>query len=603
MKHSLSPLLRRAFYVLPAALMLCSCVDSSVDYGDVDMKVKLNVDGLKVKFGNTERIKLVDLLKPEGNIKTDANGLYYLVETGQTHLDFTIKKASSEIEVNQLNVGYNFGNDIWKHLLSQLTDAQKALLATTGYDVPANTNPDYTAFEDGKDFDFNLSWSDEVKQVSSIGLDNVTFNLKLKLQDDVATHFAIYGLKNLKITLPSYIKSNSVHYKDGIYTLPNRTIVEGLREIDLGNIVVDRLAFAKALTSHQVPAEKFGLKGELAMGVKTPFHVSGDKAPKATIALLVTVNGKNKDVVTAKTVTGVFSPSIAPKIDPIQVKAQVPDFLSGDDVALKVDQLTLRFDADMTDVPAAVVLQKGKLTAQAGGKHTEVQLAPEGVRLEKGRKNVVYFYQGEQPYDTETAPADARKSVVKDFGRLIETIPDVVNVRLNDGAVRLAGEEVTLEFGRQYRAQSSYKMLVPFAFSQGLKVDYTDETSDIDMDMDDVTSSNLAIAVTADVLTNIPLSLKARLIPLDEKGNVIAGITVSEVDIKGALDGNVVTRPITLTLKADHPKSLQLIKRFKFSIKASADEVHKAQTLRSDQYLQIQNAKLNFGGAVIADFN
>ena len=173
MKHSLSPLLRRAFYVLPAALMLCSCVDSSVDYGDVDMKVKLNVDGLKVKFGNTERIKLVDLLKPEGNIKTDANGLYYLVETGQTHLDFTIKKASSEIEVNQLNVGYNFGNDIWKHLLSQLTDAQKALLATTGYDVPANTNPDYTAFEDGKDFDFNLSWSDEVKQVSSIGLGNV----------------------------------------------------------------------------------------------------------------------------------------------------------------------------------------------------------------------------------------------------------------------------------------------------------------------------------------------------------------------------------------------------------------------------------------------
>ena len=84
---------------------------------------------------------------------------------------------------------------------------------------------------------------------------------------------------------------------------------------------------------------------------------------------------------------------------------------------------------------------------------------------------------------------------------------------------------------------------------------------------------------------------------------MIAGITVSEVDIKGAPDGNVVTRPITLTLKANHPKSLQLIKRFKFSVKASADEVNKAQTLRSDQYLQIQNAKLNFGGAVIADFN
>ena len=44
---------------------------------------------------------------------------------------------------------------------------------------------------------------------------------------------------------------------------------------------------------------------------------------------------------------------------------QVPDFLQGDDVALKVDRMTLRFDADMTNIPASVVLKKGKLTSQA----------------------------------------------------------------------------------------------------------------------------------------------------------------------------------------------------------------------------------------------
>ena len=107
----------------------------------------------------------------------------------------------------------------------------------------------------------------------------------------------------------------------------------------------------------------------------------------------------------------------------------------------------------------------------------------------------------------------------------------------------------------------------------------------------------------ADARTNIPLTLKAKLIPLDEKGVEIANVSVSEVEIKGSPDGNVVTRPLNLTLKADNPKTLHLIKRFKFTIKASAEEVARAQALRSDQYIQIKNAQLRLGGGVVADFN
>lgn len=603
MKHLLKHLMQRALFLLPAAFLLCGCIDSAVDYEKVDMKVKLNVDGLKVKFGDTEKIKLVDLLKPEGNIKNDAKGLYYLVESGQTHFDFTVKKVSSEVDANQLNVGANFGSHIWQEVLKRLNEAQKEALATTGYDVPANVNPDYVPFEDAANFDFNLTWGNDVKLVKSVSLENATFNFKLKLQDDVAKHFAIYGFKHLRITLPTYIKSNSPHFKNGVYTFTDQKIAGGVREIDLGKITVDSLAFAQALTTNKVPRERFSLTGELAMGVKTAFHVDGNNAPKATIALLVTINGKNKDVVSAKTVTGVFAPTIAPKVDPIKVKAQVPDFLRGEDVALKVDQLTLRFDADMTDIPTSVMMKKGKLTAQTGSGNTEVVLAPEGVRLEKKKLNTVYFYQGEQPYDDKAVSTQAQKSVVKNFGQLIEKIPDVVKINLDNGAIQLPEEVVTLEFGKPYRAKAAYKMLVPFAFSQGFKVDYTDETSDINMDMNEITASDLSITVNADALTNIPLTLKAKLIPLDAKGQVIADMTVSETEIKGSADGNAVTRPLALTLKANNPKSLQLLKRFKFSVKASADEVGKAQTLRSDQYLQIKNAKLRLGGGIVADFN
>lgn len=603
MRHPLCSLLQRAFYLLPAAFLLCSCVDSSVDYDDIDMKMKFNVDGLKVKFGDTEKIKLADLLKPEGNIKTDGNGMYYLVEQGQTHFDFTVKKPSAEVDANQLNVGYNFGDDIWKEVMKRLDDHQKATLAQTGYEVPVNEQPNYIAFEEADKFDFDLSWENDIVRLKRIDLENATFNFKLKLQDGVAKNFAIYGFRNVKITLPSYIKSSSGNFKDGVYTFADRKFSEGLHEIDLGQLTVDSVAFAQALTSHRVPREKFSIKGEMAMGVKTAFHVAGDKAPKANIALLVSINGKAKDVVSATSVTGVFKPTIAPKVDPIQVKSQVPEFLRGDDVALKVEQLTLRFDADMREIPATVTLKNGKLTAQAGTSQTQVQLAPEGIHLEKRKENVVYFYHGEQPYDNETAPAQAQKSEVKDFNRLIEQIPDVVNVNLGNDAVQLAQEETTLEFGKTYHTKAAYKLLVPFVLTQGLKIDYTNETSDIDLDAKDLTTDKLSVTVQADALTNIPLTLKAKLIPLDEKGAVIADMSVTEVEIKGSSDGKVVTRPIMLTLHARNPKSLQLLKRFKLSVKASADEVAKAQALRSDQYLQIKNAKLRLGGGVIADFN
>ena len=604
MKHPLSAFFQRAFYWLPAAFLLCSCVDSTVDYDskEVDSKVKFNLDGFKFKFGDTEVIKLVDILKPERNIKNDANGVYYLVEKGQTHLDFSIEKASSEVNANRMNISANFGDHIWAEVNKQMNDAQRALLATTGYTVPANANPDYVPFEDSENFDFNFTWNKEMKSVKSVGLENATFHFKLKLQDDVAKNFAIYGYKKLQLRLPSYIKSNSPNFKDGVFTFTDRKIAEGLREIDLGTISIDQLAFSPALTNNKMPREKFHLKGEIAMGVKTPFHVSGNTAPKATIALLVNINGKNKDVIKAKTITGVFNPTIAPNIDPIYVKKQVPDFLTGNDVALKVAQLTLRLDADMKEIPATVVLKNGKLLAESKGKNTQISIAPEGVRLEKNKLNTVYFYQGEQLYDDEALAKDAQKSEVKNLNTIIEKIPDVIKFNLGDKAMQLGEEETTLELGKNYHVQASYKFLVPFAFSQGFRVDYSKKTDDINIDLKEITSDVLSVTLLAEAHTNIPLSLKAKLQPLDKNDNVIKDIETLEVLIKGSPDGSVRVTPITLTLKTNDKKSIELVKRFKLSLTASAEEVQKVQTLRSDQYIQIKNARIHLGGSITSNF-
>lgn len=75
----------------PAACLFCGCIDSTVYYSDLDKQIGINVDGLKVRLGNTEKMKLADLLKPEGHVKQDAKGICYLVEERNTSFDFTFR--------------------------------------------------------------------------------------------------------------------------------------------------------------------------------------------------------------------------------------------------------------------------------------------------------------------------------------------------------------------------------------------------------------------------------------------------------------------------------------------------------------------------------
>lgn len=75
----------------PAACLFCGSIDSTVYYSDLDKQIGINVDGLKARLGNTEKMKLADLLKPEGHVKQDAKGIYYLVEERNTSFDFTFR--------------------------------------------------------------------------------------------------------------------------------------------------------------------------------------------------------------------------------------------------------------------------------------------------------------------------------------------------------------------------------------------------------------------------------------------------------------------------------------------------------------------------------
>lgn len=580
--------------LLPAALLVSACVDNSVDYEDVDMKMRVNVDGLAIKFGNTEKIMLADILEAEGNMKTDQTNLYYLEESGSTSMDFNVAKVSSEVDVNRMNVSTDFGAAVIEEIKRRFNLSS----VPNGFNVQPYIPEEYVDFNDTRDFQLSLNFGDDVKKLTAVELENKTFTLELMLNDDASKHLAIYSIKDIVVQLPNYLVAENLN-DNNQYTVPNKDFgTEGTRSISLGQVKVKGLRFANGITNHTIPTEKYGVSGKLKMGVKELFTING--TPKATISLVVKAKDNNPTIA-ATSVTGIFNPKINPTVSPVDVRKNLPEFLQDSDTRFTISNPTLRFDADLTQTPASILVKNAQLTSsRSDGTSKTAVLAAEGVKLNKNTKSTIYFYEGDAPYDPQKANgALLSKSALS---TLVENIPDVIRVKLDGGAIALTEETATIEMGKSYKAAVNYKLMVPFVFNSGFKINYNEETEPINIDLEDLENENVTLEVKANLLSTIPLALNLSLQPLDEKGKVIEGIIVSNVEAKAGNEQGVTT-PIQLKLTGTNKKLLQTLDRFKFTLQAKAGQNVQNATLRSSQYLQINDARIKLSGALIGDFN
>lgn len=580
--------------LLPAALLVSACVDNSVDYEDVDMKMRVNVDGLAIKFGNTEKIMLADILEAEGNMKTDQTNLYYLEESGSTSMDFNVAKVSSEVDVNRMNVSTDFGAAVIEEIKRRFNLSS----VPNGFNVQPYIPEEYVDFNDTRDFQLSLNFGNDVKKLTAVELENKTFTLELMLNDDASKHLAIYSIKDIVVQLPNYLVAENLN-DNNQYTVPNKDFgTEGTRSISLGQVKVKGLRFANGITNHTIPTEKYGVSGKLKMGVKELFTING--TPKATISLVVKAKDNNPTIA-ATSVTGIFNPKINPTVSPVDVRKNLPEFLQDSDTRFTISNPTLRFDADLTQIPASILVKNAQLTSsRSDGTSKTAVLAAEGVKLNKNTKSTIYFYEGDAPYDPQKANgALLSKSALS---TLVENIPDVIRVKLDGGAIALTEETATIEMGKSYKAAVNYKLMVPFVFNSGFKINYNEETEPINIDLEDLENENVTLEVKANLLSTIPLALNLSLQPLDEKGKVIEGIIVSNVEVKAGNEQGVTT-PIQLKLTGTNKKLLQTLDRFKFTLQAKAGQNVQNATLRSSQYLQINDARIKLSGALIGDFN
>lgn len=611
-------------------LLFTGCIDDSYDLDKVDLTMKLNTDGLGVKLGNTDLIALADILDEDETVKTEANGLYYLVKDGTSNFNVKVDNMTTSFNDTKLDMDAPVlqYNDVYE----QLRDAGIPVTEGSTLPIPADFEMHGSA-EGNQKIDFSITDVKDVTEVKTIDLYKSKVALTLtEANSRPELNLGVTRLKNIRLYLPKFLgvtdvapgwelkEGNVLVYKNGgIYNYNrnkpeicsvylNKVALDQTKnegKVENGNIELTPAELNIRMTAEQVYFENRAGR-ELSMKVDD----------QASVRLDIQVPN---NVLNINQVTGKFNPAINPDNERIDVSNDLPDFLQDKEVRIVATNPTIRFHANMSTLPVGIDM-RGTLTAVKengafeNGATTKVVKLDKGV-MEMGRDNYVYYCnQGNTPYDPEGAKAGA--ATVKNtanIGDLITELPDYLEVDLKNNQINVKNEYYTVQLGRDYHVDADYSVFVPFEFDRGLKVVYNDSTESMHRDLKDLSATG-TLEVMADAYNTIPLELLVGLKAVDVDGNElpvefntaeahVAPGDGSTYTMNGEVkqrSGSEVMTPIKITAKLDDKDLLSRIDKLCFNIHADATGSNK---LVSTQYLKLNNIKIKLHAGVIADFN
>ena len=612
-------------------LLFTGCIDDSYDLDKVDLTMKLNTDGLGVKLGNTDLIALADILDEDETVKTEANGLYYLVKDGTSN--FNVKVDNMTTSFNDTKLDMNTPVLQYNDVYEQLRDAGIPVTHGSTLPIPANFEMHGSA-EGDQEVDFKITDVSDVKQVKTIDLQKSKVALTLTEANQPASlNLGVTRLKNIRLYLPKFLGVTDVapgwELKEGnvlVYTLNGGTYNYNRNNPEICSVYLNKVALDK--TEHKGKVENGGIEltpNELNVRMtaeqvyfenRAGRELSMNEGDQASVRLDIKVPNNKLNI---SQVTGIFNPAIDPDNERIDVSNDLPDFLQDKEVRIVATNPTIRFHANMSTLPVGIDM-RGTLTAVKengafeNGATTKVVKLDKGV-MEMGLDNYVYYCnQGNTPYDPEGAKAGA--ATVKNtanIGDLITELPDYLEVNLKNNQINVKNEYYTVQLGRDYHVDADYSVFVPFEFDRGLKVVYNDSTESMHSDLKDLSATG-TLEVMADAYNTIPLELLVGLKAVDVDGNElpvefntaeahVAPGDGSTYTMNGEVkerSGSEVMTPIKITAKLDDKDLLSRIDKLCFNIHADATGSNK---LVSTQYLKLNNIKIKLHAGVIADFN
>lgn len=612
-------------------LLFTGCIDDSYDLDKVDLTMKLNTDGLGVKLGNTDLIALADILDEDETVKTEANGLYYLVKDGTSN--FNVKVDNMTTSFNDTKLDMDAPVLEYKDVREQLEAHGVPVVDGKPLPIPADFEMHGSA-EGNQKIDFSITDVKDVTEVKTIDLYKSKVALTLKeANKPKELNLGVTHLKNIRLYLPKFLGVTDVapgwELKEGnvlVYTNNGGIYNYNRNNSEICSVYLNKVALDQ--TEHNGKVENGSIEltpAELNIRMtaeqvyfknRAGRELSMEVGNQASVRLDIELPN---NVLNINQVTGKFNPAINPDDERIDVSNDLPDFLQDKEVRIVATNPTIRFHANMSTLPVGIDM-RGTLTAVKengafeNGATTKVVKLDKGV-MDMGRDNYVYYCnQGNTPYDPEGAKAGA--ATVKNtanIGDLITELPDYLEVDLKNNQINVKNEYYTVQLGRDYHVDADYSVFVPFEFDRGLKVVYNDSTESMHSDLKDLSATG-TLEVMADAYNTIPLELLVGLKAVDVDGNElpvefntaeahVAPGDGSTYTMNGEVkqrSGSEVMTPIKITAKLDDKDLLSRIDKLCFNIHADATGSNK---LVSTQYLKLNNIKIKLHAGVIADFN
>lgn len=579
--------------LLTAGFLVTGCTNDDYDFDQIDATMGFGGGELEIPASSTMNIPLSDILELEenGSVKIAANGDYLFQLTGT---DATT--ASPKISPIHLT-GRSYTNTI---NLSTSSAAKGTRAAGT-----------HLSFVSPKQLMFVYNGTDAaVKSLKSAEVNGeIVLNVNLTLG---GLSSAITKLDKVTLTLPGYLQilpqvtgnGNGVPMVNGSkITVEN---VSTSRNLQL-TIKAKKLDFANHNDYGEVVIGNNGsikMDGYFDLGIEA--NITGVPTSALSIGANVTVND-----ITLKSATGIFDPEInITSLGDVAVTG-VPDFLSEDGVRADLDnpQIILSIQNDMD---AAAKVSATVISTKNGQNLATVQLPEMHIYKTTVTPVTKICICRHKTAELTAQYGAANVYEVSNLATLInQHIPDHVQITNVEAKADLS-QEMTIEFGNNYKVEPSYEVYAPLAFAEGAVIEYADDFDGWNDDLDELElAEGTYLRLTADAQNLVPATLIVEATPLGVNGADISNqieVNIKQGTVKASADGvTAVTSPLEIELREKVKGALQKLDGLSYKVKGKASHDGTTVTginLNSEKHtLKLENIKVKLVGKVIGNFN
>ncbi len=576
----------RGSVVLLSSLLLgsmtTSCVDSSFDF-DKDFDWSINTGYLAFPVGKTDTIFLDDIIEiDEGDDlqivpDADGNGVageYHLIKDGE------IDRASANVRMATVDGSTTH--------IDPITAADENSVVSPSGMITTQVSQTGDVKADAADIDDALKELGSLKAAAPTAL---TLNIKLEGNLNFST---ISG--NLKVKFPSFLVFNDPAVN------ANNEIQIPCSELQLNVPYVRTLQLTGYHFDGGLPVvnneihlnEQVVITGETNVQLPSGGQVgSGVKLQIVPTVLLADMS--------VDEATGIIQPEIDATKTSVEI-SNLPDFLNDDETSLSVSNPVILFSA-VNPLNAPVDLTGKMLGKKEDGtliSGSEVKFGADStdpILLQPGSNLIALSRLG------TGGPAGSQNIAVANINNLIAKIPDVVEVEMQPAVSY--DKYYSIRLGHDYEVSGNYNIDIPLSFEEGLNIVYTDSADDLNSDLKDLDFEEAAVEF--DAVNTIPLELEVKaenVTPLDINKQPLSDIKVEvEGGIAASADGKTSTRQTLLIKMTEQVKgAMSRLDAIRFRVTAVPGQAI-GITLRSDQWMQLENIKVKVPKGINIDLN